>query len=210
MTLDLDRDRFRKNLLKYTRQAFEAIPALDKPSILDLGCGSGVQTIELAKLSGGHVSAVDIDPVALEKLRSKSVEENLESQIDIIQESIKDLTFLRQKFDMIWAEGSIFVVGFEKALHEWGKHLVSGGYLIIHDDERNTSQKLQLITRCGYHVISHFGIPHQVWWEEYYQPLELHIDEMLNIGVSHESIRNEIQQFKKSGTGSTFFVIRKI
>ena len=210
MAIDLDRDQFRKNLLKYTRQAFEAIPVSEKPLILDLGCGSGVQTIELAKLSGGHVSAVDIDPFALEKVRLKAVEENLESQIDILQESIKDLSFLRQKFDIIWAEGSIYVVGFESGLTEWRKHLVSGGHLAIHDDARNTPQKLRLISKCGYEVTSYFEISYQVWWEEYYQPLELYIDELLNTDVSYYNIRNEIKQFKKSKAGSTFFVIRKI
>ncbi len=206
----LDRDQFRKNLLKYTRQAFQAIPSMVSPSILDLGCGSGVQTIELAKLSGGHISAIDIDSAALEKLKFKVAEENLQGQIEIIHESIKDLSFLEQKFDVIWAEGSIYVVGFERGLIEWRKLLVSGGYLAIHDDERNKSQKLQMIPRCGYQVISCFDIPHQAWWEEYYRPLELYIDEMMDKGVSYGSIRNEIQQFQKTKTGSTFFVIRKI
>jgi ubiquinone/menaquinone biosynthesis C-methylase UbiE len=30
-----------------------------EPGILDIGCGSGMQTIELVKLSGGQITAVD-------------------------------------------------------------------------------------------------------------------------------------------------------
>jgi ribosomal protein L11 methylase PrmA len=51
----IDRDRFRRRLFKYTRKAFQLLPELDKPCILDVGCGSGVPTIELAKLSNGEV-----------------------------------------------------------------------------------------------------------------------------------------------------------
>ena len=46
---EIDRDRFREPLLKYTRKAFQLLPKLDKPRILDVGCGSGVPTIELAR-----------------------------------------------------------------------------------------------------------------------------------------------------------------
>jgi 2-polyprenyl-3-methyl-5-hydroxy-6-metoxy-1,4-benzoquinol methylase len=68
-----DRDSIRKNFLKYTRQAFTSIPIIDHPLILDIGCGSGVQTVELARLSNGKITAIDIDRTALAKLRQYSV-----------------------------------------------------------------------------------------------------------------------------------------
>jgi ubiquinone/menaquinone biosynthesis C-methylase UbiE len=45
---------------KSTRRAFNTIPILAKrPLILDIGCGHGVHTIELAKISKGTVIALD-------------------------------------------------------------------------------------------------------------------------------------------------------
>ena len=43
-----------------TRRAFNTMTKLPKePSILDIGCGTGMQTIELAKISNGKIIAVD-------------------------------------------------------------------------------------------------------------------------------------------------------
>ena len=57
----LDRDQFRANLLAYTRRAYRMLPHLAKPRILDIGCGTGVSTLELARISDGDLVAVDID-----------------------------------------------------------------------------------------------------------------------------------------------------
>ncbi len=68
-------DHFRENFNKYTRKAFQLLPELEKPRILDIGCGSGVATIELAKLSNGEIIGIDIDQSLLDKLNRK-IEEN--------------------------------------------------------------------------------------------------------------------------------------
>ncbi|MGY5855347.1 MAG: class I SAM-dependent methyltransferase, partial [Candidatus Thorarchaeota archaeon] len=60
------RDRLRINLLEFTRNAFRMLPQIEDPSIVDIGCGSGVQTIELAKMCNGHITAIDIDVEALD------------------------------------------------------------------------------------------------------------------------------------------------
>ena len=49
------KDLVRKRLNKYTKKAFHLLPELDKPRILDIGCGSGVPTMELARLSNGEI-----------------------------------------------------------------------------------------------------------------------------------------------------------
>ena len=45
---------------KYTQKAFEFIPKIENPKILDIGCGPGMQTVKVAKLSGGEVIGIDI------------------------------------------------------------------------------------------------------------------------------------------------------
>ena len=57
----IDRDRFRKKLLKYTRRAYQLLPEITSPVILDVGCGTGVAALELAQLSNGTVTGIDID-----------------------------------------------------------------------------------------------------------------------------------------------------
>jgi ubiquinone/menaquinone biosynthesis C-methylase UbiE len=67
----LEKDRVRENLNKYTRKAFNALPKCMNPLILDIGCGTGIPTIELAILSGGHVIGIDVDVISLEMLQRK-------------------------------------------------------------------------------------------------------------------------------------------
>ena len=67
----IEKDRIRENLNKYTRKAFESLPKLKNPNILDVGCGTGVPTIELARMSDGNVIGLDIDGKSLNLLRRK-------------------------------------------------------------------------------------------------------------------------------------------
>ena len=71
LLVEVDKDRFRELLNKYTRRAFRMLPKLEKPRILDIGCGSGVPTIELAKLSGGEIVGIDINQALLDVLDRK-------------------------------------------------------------------------------------------------------------------------------------------
>ena len=48
------RDSVRTNLLEFTKTAFKMLPPMENPSILDIGCGTGIQSIELAQLCNGH------------------------------------------------------------------------------------------------------------------------------------------------------------
>jgi len=57
-----------------TRRAFSLLPPLPpNPKILDVGCGPGMQTLELARLAGGTVTAVDNHAPYLEELRRRAV-----------------------------------------------------------------------------------------------------------------------------------------
>jgi len=75
-------DRLRERLLRYTRKAFRLIPEQDKPRILDVGCGSGVPTIELAKLSKGEIVGLDIDQSRLNELNRKIEGEGLSTRVE--------------------------------------------------------------------------------------------------------------------------------
>jgi ubiquinone/menaquinone biosynthesis C-methylase UbiE len=96
-----DIDGIRSNFLVYTRRAFELIPHIDNPRILDIGCGSGVPTLELARLSGGYVTGMDIDMSGLEKLRAKAGEEGLGERVKTMECSISEMNFEDESFDII-------------------------------------------------------------------------------------------------------------
>jgi ubiquinone/menaquinone biosynthesis C-methylase UbiE len=149
----MDRDIVRKRLLKYTRRAFRMLPKLDRPRILDIVCGSGVPTIELAGLAQGEVVAIDIDQPALDKLGKKIREAGFSNRVHAVNCSIFDMVFPDESFDIVWSEGSIFAIGFKRGIQEWKRFLKPNGFMVIHDDKGNVEEKLGQISQCGYKLL---------------------------------------------------------
>ena len=154
------------------------LPELDKPRVLDVGCGSGVPTMELARLSNGQIIGLDIDQSLLDKLASKIEEAGLSDRVKTLKCSMFELDFPDESFDIIWAEGSIARIGFEKGLKEWRRFLKPNGFLVVHDEITNITRKLEGVSSCGYDLLGHFTLPGDTWWTEYYGPWEKRIDEM--------------------------------
>jgi len=209
MQQEVDLDQFRANTMEFTRAAFHFLPPMKLPAILDIGCGSGVQTLELAHLSDGKITGIDTDTKALEKLRTKSQQAGLGNRITIIQMSMLEMEFQNKAFDIIWAEGSIFVAGFERGLREWKQYLKEGGFLVIHDNKRDLKNKLELIDRYDYILHGQITVSHEEWWRRYYEPLEKHIQEMQYVQSATRKLIDEIQSFKNTETNSIFFILQK-
>lgn len=194
------------------------LPELDRPRILDIGCGSGVPTVELARLNNGEIIGLDIDQPALDKLEKKIAEAGLSNRVKTVKRSLFEMDFPDESFDIIWAEGSIRRIGFKKGIKEWRRFLRPGGFLAVHDDIEDTTDKLKQIPNCGYNLIGHFTLPGDVWWIEYYGPLEKRVQELRREYTDDpealkvlDGKQNEVDMFKKDpkNYGSVFFVMQK-
>jgi len=188
------KDKIRKRLLKYTRKAFRMLPKMDKPRILDIGCGSGIPTLELARLSQGNIIGIDIDQPALDRFTSKIKEAGLAGRVQAVNCSILDMDFPDECFDIIWSEGSIFVIGFERGLQEWKHLLKPGGSMVVHDEQGNVREKLEQISNCGYELLGYFTLSKETWWTEYFAPLEKLVNETRSKYPYDQSVLEEIQQ----------------
>jgi len=95
------------NELKYTIKAFRKLPKIEKPRILDIGCGSGVPTMELAKLSDGEIIGIDIDQESLDILSRKIEQEGLTNRVKAIKCSLINIfttklnTFLKNAIKLL-------------------------------------------------------------------------------------------------------------
>ncbi len=213
-----EKDLIRERLNKYTRKAFQMLPEIDKPRILDVGCGSGVPAMELARLSNGEIVALDIDQDLLNILAAKIERAELSDRVKTVKCSIFDMNFPEESFDIIWSEGSIFIIGFERGLKEWRRLLKPNGFIVIHDEKGNVTEKLKQITKCGYELLGYFTLDKDVWWAEYFAPLkklirETRIKQANNpkvLGELHRAQR-EIEMFKKNPdrNSSVCFALRK-
>jgi ubiquinone/menaquinone biosynthesis C-methylase UbiE len=212
------KDRLRKGLLKYTRKAFRTFPQMPAPRILDVGCGSGVPTIELAKLSGGEITAIDIDQPALDILAGKIKKEGLADRIKVKNRSLISMDFPDASFDIILSEGSIWVVGFEKGIREWRRFLKTGGFLIVHDELENITEKQKTISKCGYELIDYFILSEDIWWSQYFRPLDKKLHEIRakhacdgDTAAELENDQREIDGFKENVEKyrSVYLIMRK-
>jgi ubiquinone/menaquinone biosynthesis C-methylase UbiE len=219
MNFERKKDQIRKSFLKYTRRAFRMLPPLDKPRILDVGCGSGLPTMELARLSNGEVTGIDIDKELLDKLHQQVIEAGLSDRVKVLECSITEMQFPDESFDIIWSEGAIHVVGFKRALQEWKRFLVPGGFMALHDEKGDVGEKLAQISACGYELLGHFILGQGIWWTEYFAPLEKLINEAQtkyadNPGVLElvHDARGELDMFRKDPqrNSSAFFVMKRI
>jgi ubiquinone/menaquinone biosynthesis C-methylase UbiE len=176
-----------------TARAFKMLKNLpQKPAILDIGCGPGVQTLELARLSRGNITALDSHQPFMDNLTKKALEMGVINRIKTVNGSMMEIKFPDNSFDLIWAEGSIFIIGFEKGLREWKKFIKPGGYLAVTESNwinKNPPEEiarfweavypaimdiegnLRIIREAGYREVGHFILPASSWWDDYYTPM---------------------------------------
>ena len=115
-----------------TRKAFSSLRDLpERVHFLDIGCGPGMQTIELAKLINGQIIALDNHQPFLDKLNTEAKREGLENKIKTVNNSMFSMDFKKEQFDVIWSEGAVYIYGFESALKDWRIFLKNEGYFIV-------------------------------------------------------------------------------
>lgn len=190
---ELDADGLRSVFLKYTRLAYESIPEMDKPRILDIGCGTGMPTLELAKLSNGEITGIDIDQNALDKLNLLIKQQGLLSRIKVYNRSVYDTKFEDNTFDIIWEEGVIHLVDLKKTLTECNRILRLNGFLVTGEATKWAGRKLKHFPRYGFELIKEIPWEEGCWWNEYYSPLEEKIKNLRNKYNDLNEIK-EIQQ----------------
>jgi len=218
ISYEQQKESIRKYLLKYTVKAFRMLPEMDRPRILDLSCGTGIPTLELARLSGGDVLGIDIDRYALEKLDRKIEEVGLGHRVRTKECSITDMDLPDGHFDIIWSEGSIFVLGFGNGLVRFSGLLKEKGYLVVHDESGDIPEKIRQISDSGYDLLGHFELSRDVWWDEYFKPLKKVINGLRpaskdDPGLAAELAKDQrdIEMFLEDPTRfcSVYFVMRK-
>lgn len=223
-----------------TEQAFALCAELPShPSVLDVGCGPGAQTMALANVCDGTITAVDNCEEYLEELRRKSQASPLSSRIIVANEDMADMSFSDGQFDLVWSEGAAYIVGIQNALSTWRSLLRPRGYLAITElvwltpdppDEvaRFFEQEYpamddipgvrQVFSEKDYDLVDDFTLPDSAWWDDYYSPLEAKLPALQEkYAGDHQALEivamteREIAMRRRFGEtyGYQFFVARK-
>ena len=223
-----------------TAKALSLIPQLpDSPQILDVGCGPGAQTMVLAKTTGGLITAVDFHKPYLEELMSRATTEGVTAQIQTLELDMRELNFDDASFDLIWAEGSIYIIGVESGLSSWRRFLKPTGCIAFtevswltdepesevrkfwdeaYPEMRTIEENVALISQSGFELIESFTLPEKDWWSDYYTPLELRLLVLRDKYSSNvealkqiNSTQEEIEIYRKHSKsyGYVFYIARR-
>ena len=212
-------EQVRAGFLKYTREAFLKLPRLENPRILDVGCGSGVPTVELAKLSGGEVTGIDIDQSCIDDFNRKIREEHLSDRVEAFNISLAEMKFPDETFDIVWSEGVVGNIGFETSLKEWRRLLKRDGYLVIHYQMSRVADVLPRIPQLGYSLTDTVALPEDAWWTEFYKYIEEKMDMLLKKYANNSNALKLINQYKTemdmvrkhlSNFSCAFYIMKKI
>lgn len=168
------------------------------PAILDLGCGTGAQTLYLADLTAGSIVAVDSHAPSIERLRATIAERGLEDRIRPVVGDIVSPDHAPESFDLIWSEGALYNIGIGNALRiyrsilrpegcfvfteaVWRKENPPAEVTAIFEDYPGMGwvhDVLATIEESDFSTVDHFTIPDEAWWDDFYTPMERRIEEL--------------------------------
>ncbi|MBX7256300.1 MAG: class I SAM-dependent methyltransferase [Candidatus Hydrogenedentes bacterium] len=182
---------------KSTRAAYALMKELPKDAaVLDIGCGPGMQTLELSALTEGPIIAVDTHAPYLDELNRRARAAGVAHRIETRNQSMFELDFPDASFDAIWSEGAIYFMGVENGLRAWRRFLKPRGYVAITELswlkprppepvrtfwETVYPAMADIETNLGrahaaqYDIVGHFTLPDDDWWTHYYAPLEARV-----------------------------------
>jgi len=170
-----------------------------RPAVLDLGCGVGGQTLQLAELTSGSIVALDSHAPSIERLKAVLADRGLCRRVSAI---VGDMARPGQPpgtFDLIWSEGALYSIGLRAALRVCHGLLRPGGYLAFTDaiwrrDSPPPEVKamfdldypamgwldddIAAIRECGFELVGHFTLPDEAWWDDFYTPMQQRIEQL--------------------------------
>jgi ubiquinone/menaquinone biosynthesis C-methylase UbiE len=212
----------------------------DKPKLLDIGCGCGAQTLDLAENLSAEIIAIDIYQPYLDFLKFEASKKQLNSSVSTLNCSMSDLTFPDSSIDLLWSEGAIYITGMENGLRSWRRFLIPNGYIVFSEISwfkdnppdpllqywkqnypalKTIEQNLKSIRSIGYKVIDHFSLPTENWWDNYYNPLIQKIDALQkqsDLSEEMQKVINESDQemdlFRKYSDwyGYEFYIVQVV
>ncbi|MFO7670111.1 MAG: class I SAM-dependent methyltransferase [Bacteroidales bacterium] len=163
----------------------------NESKIADIGCGTGGQTMVLAEYTKGSITGIDLFPTFIDLFNMNAVKLKFGGRVKGVIGSMNHLPFQSEELDLIWSEGAIYNIGFERGLIEWKKFLKTGGSLAVTEiswftDERPAEinafwqdaypeidtipNKITQMQKNGYIPVASFILPENCWTEHFYDP----------------------------------------
>ena len=224
-----------------TLKALDFIDGLnERPEILDIGCGTGGQTMTLARHTQGNITGIDLFPRFIDIFNRNAKQLGLQNRVKGIVGSMDALPFGEESLDLIWSEGAIYNIGFERGITEWRRLLKKGGYLAVTEASWFTEQRpdeihnfwmdaypgidtipntIARLQKAGYVPTAAFILPEHCWTDNFFRPQVPVQEEFLAVHRGNnaaealvENMRREAELYEryKDFYGYVFYIGKKI
>lgn len=207
--------------------------------ILDIGCGTGAQTLDLLRQCDCHVTAVDMHQPFLDSLMARAGGAGLASRVRTLCADMNALELPDGAYDVLWSEGAIYHMGFDVGLTQWRRLLRPEGVLVVSEmswfvdsppqdaldfwregypQMRHENANAEAMERHGYELLGSFRLPVADWWDVYYADLTVRLEAFETLYGSTEEgraiideQRREFDVMRRGGDscGYVFYVARK-
>jgi len=175
-----------------TLHVLRSLPKRQFRFVVDAGCGTGQQTLALARELSSVVHAVDSHQPFLDDLTRRAAEAHLDHLVQTQCLDMKDIPQVFQDIDLLWSEGAAYNIGFANALRTWRPALTADGLLIVNElswvkedapdavreffrecypEMRSTRDNIATAEAASYQVLFTRTLPSQSWVEGYYDIL---------------------------------------
>lgn len=187
--------------------------------LLDLGCGTGGQTMVLAQNIAGNITGIDQFPDFINRLNDNAKKLNLDEKVSGIVGNMLDLSFVKEEMDLIWCEGAIDAIGFENGLSYWNGFLKENGYVAVTSPswltahrptevERfwtdagscglmNIENHISIMQKIGFSFVAAFALPEECWTDNYFVPRETAGKVLLEKHIGNETVEAFIEADKQ-------------
>jgi SAM-dependent methyltransferase len=213
------------------------LPGPIEGEVVDAGCGTGRQTLALARALARTVHAIDNHAPFLTRLEARAAEAGLASRI---RTHCMDMAEIPKRFGdigLLWSEGAAYSIGFDQALGLWRPALRPGGLLVAtelswltptppaaarefwgaaYPAMRDVEGNCAAAQSAGYAVLATRTLAPEAWTKGYFEALEPRVRGLLD--HEDETVRalasenvSEIELFRRAGDsyGYVFYALRR-
>lgn len=179
-----------------------ALSRLEPPQdglVLDMGCGTGGQTLALARLlPRALIVATDLYRRFLRSCPVRARARGFGGSVACVVADMAAMPFPPGSFDLVWSEGAIYNIGFDTGLAVCRDLLKPGGLVGVSEltwtgedrpghirdywaanypGMRDVMANLRGMSAAGIEPQDWFVLPESAWWDGYYRELEARLTE---------------------------------
>jgi len=220
-----------------TLHVLSLLPRQQFHVVVDAGCGTGRQTLALARKLGTRVHAADSYEPFLSNLAQCAKEQHIEQLVQSHCMDMKDIRQAFQDIDLLWCEGAAYNIGFANALITWAKAIKPSGFAVVSElcwlhekipdpvteffrlgypDMQSVPQNIAMAEEAGYKIFNTYTLPKEAWVEDYYDVLEPRAKSLVNhpdVAVRNFAVETlkeiEIFNVSEDSYGYVFYVLQR-